>query len=220
MAKTILYTIIISIFLIGCGSSDFSSSGYEDEYTETGGTFEETSTGGTYGDEITGGTNTGGIDNVGPGVTGGTGGSDTCVPETCEEIGARLSGIQGHSACGIVTNNCGTEVNCSNTTCNRYQDCGSPIWDTNSPGEITGEEWYVQAGVSDYGIYDSFINEQYSNVCGEGCVDISEVAPSLCPNDYPVALLCANYVVPDDNCIESESSPFCCSSSGRYQTYN
>jgi hypothetical protein len=232
MTKTILYTVTLIFTLILAGCSNHVGGTHTDEYdgTDTGGSENTGSmsgdgdivnTGGINGDgdESTGGTNTGGIDNGGSGSSGGAGGSVTCVPETCDQIGERLSGIQGHSACGIVINNCGAEIDCSNTTCDRYQDCGSPIWDMNSPGEITGEEWYVQAGVSD-AIYDSFINEIYPNICGEGCVDISEVAPSLCPNDYPVALLCDNDVVPDNNCIESASSPFCCSSSGRYQPYN
>ena len=207
----------------GDGDGDLTGDGDGD----TNGDGDVTNTGGTSGDGDTGdgdggfggASNTGGATNTGGYV--GSGGSNTCIPETCEEIGERLSGVSGHPACGIVVNNCGTEVDCSNAGCERYQECGSQVWDVNSSGEVTGEEWYAEAGV--FGeIYDKFINENYPSVCGEECVNISSeiINSSFCPNDYPVPTLCSQGAMPDDDdCTAKSGTTFCCKSSGKYMPY-
>lgn len=134
----------------------------------------------------------------GPVVGAGGNNNGTCIPETCEEIGQRVSGVENHSACGIVTDNCGNERNCNNP-CNDHQACGGEIWDDliENPYDFG----WITHGVSSFS--SKFIENVYPNVCGEQCVSIRNKPEECNGIDF---IVCKNQDLPMSITLEYEAN--------------
>lgn len=162
----------------------------------------------------------GGVNSDATGGTGGTGGTDNsaCIPETCEEVGERISGMSGHSACGDVTDQCGNVLRCQPTSCDARQDCGGTIWNYEVMGNLTAQALYATSGITE--LYDRFENK-YKDVCGESCIDISAQInhQTVCSDTYKNVVMCADNTSPQDDCEYVEDSVWCCLTTGKYSSY-
>lgn len=193
------------VCILGCSSTTMND---QNEYEGYGGedSFEEgsqsstQSTGGT--DTSTGGVDVGTVD-VGTGGTGNVVNPEQgCIPETCLEIGERISGVPGHAACGTAVDRCGNTVSCS-TSCAKNEECGAHIWNDAAEGKVIAEE-------IPYEIINQFNETRYPNVCGESCIMAIELQYKICRMDgYTVPVICGQDTVPE-NCKNISNNVWCC----------
>jgi len=204
-----LLTTFISLIIFGCTNSTTYIVENDDAGThgETGNAGEAGSSGfgGNSGDTGTSGAS------GDTGTSGASGNSNT--PETCLEAGERLSGVPGHSACGTVIDKNGNRLNCP-TSCSEDLECGASIWDPSYNGDIlAGTAWHGPS------LINRFIPDTLGNVCGEGCVDLSNNADIEPPcNGFHingVYVMCDPNIKPY-NCFSWSDNLWCCANGSEY----